>query len=218
MASSWDAFLKAEQAKYYHQELVLFLQERTKQGAIIFPPESEIFNAFKLTPLEKVKVVILGQDPYHNAGQAHGLCFSVRDGNKIPPSLRNVFKELKADLGIETPASGDLSKWAGNGVFLLNTILTVEQKMPGSHSQKGWEIFTDATIKYISEQQDKVVFMLWGAFAHKKENLINSAKHLILKTPHPAAEVYAGGKAGFFGSTPFSKANAFLGEDLHWQL
>ena len=173
---------------------------------------------FDLTPLNEVKVVILGQDPYHGEGQAHGLCFSVREGNRIPPSLRNIFKELHADVGIAIPQSGELTQWAQNGVFLLNTILTVEQKSPAAHKGKGWETFTDAVMEYISEEKEKVAFILWGAYAQKKRYLINESKHLVLAAPHPAAEVYAGGKAGFFGSKPFSKTNAFLDEEVDWIL
>jgi uracil-DNA glycosylase len=218
MNNSWQPFLQSEASKPYYNYLQSFLESRRKVGSIIYPPEDEIFNAFELTPLDKIKVVILGQDPYHGVGQAHGLCFSVRNGNKIPPSLRNIFKELNADLGFEIPLSGELTNWAKNGVFLLNTILTVEQKSPASHQGKGWETFTDAAIRHISDQKEKVVFILWGAFAQKKTALIDEAKHLILKAPHPAAEVYAGGKAGFFGSKPFSKANAFLDEKVNWEL
>jgi uracil-DNA glycosylase len=218
LLSSWKPFLDSQTTQPYYQDLQAFLQSRKEQGAIIYPPEDEILNAFDLTPLDKVKVVILGQDPYHGEGQAHGLCFSVREGNRIPPSLRNIFKELHTDLGYDIPECGELIAWADQGVFLLNTILTVKEKSPRAHKGKGWETFTDAAIQHISEQRDKVVFILWGAFAHKKENLIDETKHLILKAPHPAAEVYKGGKAGFYGSKPFSKANAFLDEKLNWGL
>lgn len=217
-STSWQHFLKSETEQAYYQKLHGFLRAKREQGADIYPPEDKIFNAFELTPLEEIKVVILGQDPYHGKGQAHGLCFSVQAGNKIPPSLRIIFKELYADLGLEIPASGELTPWANKGVFLLNTVLTVENKAPGSHKGKGWETFTDETIHYISTHQKKIVFMLWGTFAHAKENLIDSSKHLIIKSAHPAAEIYAGGKAGFFGSRPFSKANAFLDEKVDWRL
>jgi len=215
---SWQSFLQAEESKSYYKDLQAFLKLRRKEGAIIYPPENEIFNAFKLTPLEKVKVVILGQDPYHGEGQAHGLCFSVRKGNRIPPSLRNIFKELNADLGHDIPDNGELTAWAQQGVFLLNAILTVEQKTPAAHKGKGWETFSDAVIQHISEHRDKVVFILWGAYAQKKKSLIDESKHLVLAAPHPAAEVYAGGKAGFFGSKPFSKANEFLDDEVDWSL
>ncbi len=216
--NSWQPFLKSQTSQPYYKDLQAFLHSRKEQGAIIFPPEDEIFKAFELTPLEKIKVVILGQDPYHGAVQAHGLCFSVRKGNRIPPSLRNIFRELHADLGIEIPDSGELTAWAKKGVFLLNTILTVEEKTPAAHKGKGWETFTDSAIEYISTKKDKIVFILWGAYAQKKRSLIDESKHLVLAAPHPAAEVYAGGKAGFFGSRPFSKANAFLDNKVDWSL
>jgi uracil-DNA glycosylase len=217
--NSWKFFLEAEYTKPYFKSLSAFLAARSAEGVVIYPPKDEIFNAFKLTPFEIIKVVILGQDPYHGQGQAHGMCFSVRDGCKIPPSLRNIFKELHSDLGLPIPTNGNLTKWAQNGVFLLNTILTVEQKNPGVHKQKGWETFTDAAIQHISRHQEKVVFILWGAIAQRKKALIDLDKHLVLEAPHPAAEVYAGGKAGFFGSKPFSKANDYLGENaVDWQL
>lgn len=215
---SWKAALEAEFTKPYFLELTAFIKSRKKEGAIIYPPGPEIFNAYNLTPFDKVKVVILGQDPYHGAGEAHGLCFSVQDGIRITPSLRNIFKELNADLGKPIPTSGNLTKWAENGVFLLNTILTVEHKSPASHKNKGWETFTDATIQAISAHKKGVVFILWGKFAQAKKTLIDASKHLILEAPHPAAEVYAGGKAGFFGSKPFSKANEFLTEEIDWAL
>ena len=216
--SSWQPFLELETTKPYYKELEGYLNQRRAAGTTIYPPENEIFNAFKLTPLDRLKVVILGQDPYHGAGQAHGLCFSVRKGNRIPPSLRNIFKELHTDLGHDIPEYGELIAWAEQGVFLLNAILTVEQKTPAAHKNQGWETFTDAAIQHISEQRDKVVFILWGAFAQKKKSLINASKHLIISAPHPAAEVYAGGKAGFFGSKPFSQANAFLEQEVDWEL
>ena len=218
MHLSWQSFLQTEESKPYYQELQAFLKLRRKEGATIYPPEEEIFNAFELTPLDEIKVVILGQDPYHGEGQAHGLCFSVRKGNRIPPSLRNIFKELNADLKHDIPTNGELTAWAEQGVFLLNAILTVEQKTPAAHKGKGWETFSDAVIQHISAHRDKVVFVLWGAYAQKKKSLIDESKHLVLAAPHPAAEVYAGGKAGFFGSKPFSKANEFLDEELDWSL
>ena len=217
--NSWKFFLEAEYTKQYFKSLSAFLGARSAEGVVIYPPKDEIFSAFELTPFEIIKVVILGQDPYHGEGQAHGLCFSVQDGCKIPPSLRNIFKELHSDLGLPIPTNGNLTKWAQNGVFLLNTILTVEQKTPGAHNQKGWETFTDAAIQHISRHQEKVVFILWGAFAQRKKALIDLDKHLVIEAPHPAAEVYAGGKAGFFGSKPFSKANDYLDENaVDWQL
>jgi uracil-DNA glycosylase len=216
---SWKDVLNAEFEKDYFQSLVKFLKEREGQSAVIYPPESDIFNAYNLTPIDNVKVVVLGQDPYHGAGEAHGLCFSVQDGVRIPPSLRNIFKELQSDLVLPIPTNGNLTKWAQNGVFLLNTILTVEHKSPASHKNKGWESFTDATIKAISNHKRGVVFILWGKLAQSKKVLIDTTKHLILEAPHPAAEVYAGGKAGFFGSKPFSKANLYLAVNaVDWSL
>ena len=216
---SWKEALEMEFTKPYFVELIAFIKSRKKEGVIIYPPEPEIFNAYNLTPFDKVKVVTLGQDPYHGAGEAHGLCFSAQDDVRIPPSLRNIFKELHSDLGLPIPTNGNLTKWAQNGVFLLNTILTVEHKSPASHKDKGWETFTDATIKTISDNRKGVVFILWGKFAQSKKALINTSKHLILEAPHPAAEVYAGGKAGFFGSKPFGKANEYLGENaVDWNL
>lgn len=213
----WLSFIQGEVDKPYFHKLKEFLKQERKTKTI-FPSEKEVFTAFRLTPFEKVKVVVLGQDPYHGSGQAHGLAFSVKQGNKIPPSLRNIFKELQNDLGVPKPMSGELTDWAEQGVFLINTILTVEQKKAGSHRGKGWETFTDEAIELISKKKERVVFLLWGAFAHKKDRLIDSGKHLILKAPHPAAEVYAGGKAGFFGHKPFSKANNFLDEPVDWSL
>ncbi|NNJ55235.1 MAG: uracil-DNA glycosylase [Bacteroidia bacterium] len=215
---SWRKELKQEFDSSYFQNLTQFLKQRKTKGAIIYPPGNEIFNAFDLTPFEEVKVVILGQDPYHGEGEAHGLCFSVTDGTRIPPSLRNIFKELHADIGCEIPSSGNLSKWAKQGVFLLNSILTVEQKSPASHKAKGWEMFTDAVMKTISDKKNGVVFILWGAYAKSKKGLIDEKRHLVLEAPHPAAEIYAGGKAGFFGSRPFSKANDYLKNPIKWDL
>lgn len=219
---SWHEALKDEFEKSYFKELTGFIKKRKEEGAVIYPPGSLIFNAFNTTPFDQVKVVILGQDPYHGPSEAHGLCFSVQKGIKIPPSLRNIFKELKEDEGITPPIHGDLTNWAKSGVFLLNAILTVEHKSPASHKDKGWELFTDAVIKMLSDRKDGLVFILWGAFAKSKSALIDAQKHLILTAPHPAAEVYAGGKAGFFGSKPFSKANDYLlskgKSPINWQL
>lgn len=219
---SWYKVLQPEFGKSYFASLTAHIKTRKQQGIIIYPPGSLLFNAFNSCPLHKVKVVILGQDPYHGPGEAHGLCFSVPEGIKIPPSLRNIFKELHTDLGLSIPANGNLQAWSEQGVFLLNAILTVEHKLPASHKDIGWEQFTDAVIKAISETRDHVVFILWGAFARSKKTLIDANKHLILEAPHPAAEVYAGGKAGFFGSKPFSKTNDFLKamelSEVNWSL
>lgn len=218
LEDSWYQALEGEFNKPYFSKLIGFIKERREAGALIYPPGKFIFNAFNTTPFNAVKVVILGQDPYHGPGEAHGLCFSVQEGVKIPPSLRNIYKELNADLGGAILNSGDLTKWAQEGVFLLNTVLTVEHKSPASHKNRGWEEFTDSVIRILSERREGLVFMLWGAFAKTKKALIDTNKHLVLEAPHPASEVYAGGKAGFFGSRPFSKANAYLKEPIDWSL
>lgn len=216
--SSWIEVLQKELSSEYFKSLLKYIEERKKEGAVIYPSENQIFRAFEATPIDKVKAVILGQDPYHGEGEAHGLCFSVAEGKRIPPSLRNIFKELKSDIGCEIPQNGTLTKWSQEGVFLLNSILTVEHKSPASHKGKGWERFTDAVMKTISDQKEGVVFILWGAYAKSKKALIDEEKHLVLEAPHPAAEVYAGGKAGFFGSKPFSKANDYLKRPISWKL
>ncbi len=216
--SSWIDVLHKELSSEYFKSLLKFIEERKKEGAVIYPSENQIFRAFEATPIDKVKAVILGQDPYHGEGEAHGLCFSVAEGKRIPPSLRNIFKELKSDIGCEIPSNGTLTKWSQEGVFLLNSILTVEHKSPASHKGKGWERFTDAVMQTISDQKEGVVFILWGAYAKSKKALIDEEKHLVLEAPHPAAEVYAGGKAGFFGSKPFSKANDYLKRPISWKL
>jgi uracil-DNA glycosylase len=177
------------------------------QEHTVFPPGAKIFSAFWQCPLPAVKVVILGQDPYHGAGQAHGLSFSVAPGIPFPPSLLNIFKELKQDLGLDLPPNGDLSRWASQGVFLLNATLTVRENAAGSHQNQGWEMFTDEVIRTISNQREQVVFMLWGAFAQKKADLIDSNKHLVLTAPHPSP---LSAYSGFLGCGHFSKANAYL--------
>lgn len=181
--------------------------KREFQEHQIFPPGRQIFSAFWQCPLPSVKVVILGQDPYHGEGQAHGLSFSVIPGVPFPPSLLNIFKELKNDLGIDMPPQGDLTRWANQGVFLLNSTLTVRANQAGSHQHQGWETFTDEVIRTVSRERNHVVFLLWGAFAQKKEELIDSNKHLILKAPHPSP---LSAHRGFFGSGHFSKANDYL--------
>jgi uracil-DNA glycosylase len=173
----------------------------------IYPPGSQIFNAFNLCPFDKVKVVIIGQDPYHGPGQAHGLCFSVNDGVPFPPSLRNIFKEVNADTGAPIPQSGNLTRWATQGVLLLNATLTVREHSAGSHQRRGWESFTDAVIRIISEQKSKVVFILWGAYAQSKASLIDSSRHLVLRSVHPSP---LSAHAGFFGNHHFSLANDYL--------
>ena len=204
---SWKAALADEFAKPYMQSLKAFLQDRRAQGAHIFPKGSEYFHALDTTPLDKVRVVILGQDPYHGEGQAHGLSFSVRPGVKIPPSLVNIYKELCDDLGIAPARHGFLEHWAKQGVLLLNAVLTVEMGQAGAHAGKGWEAFTDAVIRAVNDQPHPVVFILWGAYAQKKAAFVDPAKHLVIRSAHPSP---LSAHNGFLGSKPFSKANAFL--------
>jgi uracil-DNA glycosylase len=207
LSPSWKKHLAGEFEQPYMQELSHFLASEAQAGKEIFPPRPLIFNAFNSTPFDKVKVVILGQDPYHGPGQAHGLSFSVTKGIDTPPSLNNILKELNTDLGVVAPNHGCLTEWARQGVLLLNTSLTVEKGMAGSHSKKGWSAFTDAAIKAVSEHGDKVVFMLWGAHAQSKAALIDSKKHLVLNAPHPSPlSVYR----GFYGCKHFSACNEFL--------
>lgn len=218
ITNDWLPVLGAEFKKPYYKELYYFVKKEydTKQ---VFPPADDIFNAFHLTPLSKVKVVILGQDPYHNDGQAHGLCFSVRPGVQPPPSLVNIFQELKDDLGCYIPDNGYLVKWAEQGVLLLNTVLTVQAHVAFSHRGKGWEEFTDAAIRALNEQDRPIVFILWGKPAQMKKSMLNNPNHLILEAPHPSP---LSAYRGFFGSRPFSRTNAFLmshGEaPIDWQI
>lgn len=215
---SWKQALEAEFEQPYFQGLISFVKAEKSAGKTIYPPGSLIFNAFDTTPFDQVKVVILGQDPYINQGEAMGLSFSVPRGIRIPPSLRNIYKELASDLNIPPAPHGDLTHWAQQGVFLLNAVLTVEHKKSRSHQKKGWETFTDAVIRAISNQREGVVFMLWGNFARNKKVLIDSAKHLILEAAHPSP--LAGG--AYFGSRHFSQANAYLESkgkrSIDWQL
>ena len=202
----WTDLLDKESEKDYFLELNDFLDKEENSGKTIYPAKEKVFEIFKILSPEKVKVVILGQDPYHGEGQAQGLSFSVPDGMKLPRSLRNIYKELEADLEIKKE-SGDLSHWAKQGVFLLNAVLTVEKAKPGSHQNKGWEIITDKVIQLISEHNKNVVFVLWGKYAQNKAVLIDSEKHNIIKSPHPSPfSAYR----GFFGSRPFSKVNKYL--------
>lgn len=216
---SWNALLASEFKADYFSTLQQFLQdERSKH--IVYPCTNDVFNAFDLTPVDKVKVVILGQDPYHGAGQAHGLSFSVPEGIKIPPSLRNIFKELHSDLGITAATSGNLGMWAKQGVLLLNATLTVQQGKAGSHQKKGWEQLTNAVIKKLAAQRQNLVFLLWGKYAQSKITLINKENnHLILQAPHPSP--FSAHK-GFFGCQHFSKTNAFLKQNkivpIQWDL
>lgn len=203
---SWKNLLSDVFEQDFFNSLVSFVKDEY-QTHEVFPPGKEIFNAFNHCPIEAVKVVILGQDPYHGSGQAHGLSFSVRPGVPFPPSLLNIFKEIKTDKGLGLPPNGDLSRWAQQGVFLLNATLTVRANQAGSHQNRGWEKFTDEVIKLISAQRENVVFMLWGAYAQKKEELIDVEKHLILKAPHPSP---LSAHRGFLGCRHFSKANDYL--------
>lgn len=205
--SQWKSILGDEFSKPYFAELAAYLHREKDGGAVIYPPGPLIFNAFALTPFNDVKVVILGQDPYHNPGQAHGLSFSVPDGVALPPSLKNIYKEIESDLGISLQGkSGNLTGWARQGVFLLNAILTVRAYNAASHSRIGWTTFTDSVIKAISDHLEGVVFMLWGNFAKSKKALIDTSRHLVLEAAHPSP--LAGG--AFFGCRHFSKCNAYL--------
>lgn len=216
--NDWLEALSGEFKKAYYKDLFEKVKSEynTRQ---IFPPADDIFNAFHLTPLSQVKVVILGQDPYHNVGQAHGLCFSVQKGVDIPPSLVNIYKELHDDLGCEIPSHGCLTKWANQGVLMLNTVLTVRAHEANSHRGIGWEEFTDAAIAALNSQDRPIVFILWGSPAQKKARMLNNPKHLILKAPHPSP---LSAYRGFFGSKPFSQTNEFLKdhgiEPIDWQI
>jgi len=213
----WLDLLKDEFSKDYFLKLRQFLVEE-KGTHRIFPEDDVVFNAFNLTPLDKVKVVILGQDPYHGFGQAHGLCFSVPTGVKAPPSLVNIFKEIRDDVGIPVPTTGNLTPWAKQGVFLLNATLTVRENQPGSHQKKGWEIFTDSVIKKLSDNKTGLVFLLWGNYAKNKIGLIDANKHHVLTAPHPSPLA----RGGFFKCKHFSKTNEFLKqqgqEPIDWRI
>lgn len=204
---SWRAPLLGEFTSPYMQELKRFLQEEKAQGKRVFPRGSEYFRALDLTPLDKVKVVVLGQDPYHGEGQAHGLCFSVRPGVRTPPSLVNIYKELQSDLGIPPARHGHLEHWARQGVLLLNSVLTVEMGQAASHQGKGWERFTDAVIAQVNRRAEPVVFMLWGSYAQRKAAFVDAERHLVLKAPHPSP---LSAHNGFFGCRHFSRANSFM--------
>ena len=216
---SWQAAIGAELEKPYMQNLREFLRQEKAAGKTIFPPSPFIFNAFNHTPFDKVRVVIIGQDPYHGPGQAHGLSFSVPAGIKIPPSLQNIFKEIENDLGLRMSGSGDLTPWAEQGVLLLNATLTVEQANAGSHQKRGWEEFTDAAIKALNEQRSGLVFVLWGSYAQKKGAMIDAHKHLVLSSVHPSP---LSSHRGFFGNHQFSRINEYLiaqGQPpINWQL
>lgn len=206
MMTTWNEILAEEIQKDYYQELQAFVQKRRAEVRV-FPDEKNVFNALELTPFESVKVVILGQDPYHGFGQAHGLSFSVQKGIPLPPSLKNIYKELQEDIGGELPTEGDLSHWAKQGVLLLNTVLTVEEGNANSHKGKGWERLTNRLIKSLNELKHPVIFILWGKPAQDKEKLITNPNHVILKAPHPSP---LSAYRGFFGSKPFSRVNDIL--------
>ncbi len=205
---SWKQVLGDEFAAQYFKELTDFLREE-KKNHVVYPPGPQIFSAFNHTPFNKVKVVILGQDPYHGPGQAHGLCFSVPDGIDRPPSLVNIFKEIQSDLGIPVPLNGNLTNWSRQGVLLINAILTVRANTPTSHQNKGWEKFTDAVIRNLSEKRKNLVFLLWGNYAQAKESLIDGSRHFILKAAHPSP---LSASRGFFGCRHFSRTNEILQE------
>ena len=218
ITNDWLSVIGEEFKKPYYLELYQFVK-REYESKVIYPKPSDIFNAFHFTPYKDVKVVILGQDPYHNEGQAHGLCFSVKPSVKTPPSLENIYKELKDDCGCYIPNNGYLEKWAKQGVFMLNTVLTVQAHAANSHQGRGWETFTDAVISKVNEINRPVVFILWGAPAQRKRAMLNNPKHLILTAPHPSP---LSSYRGFFGSKPFSQTNEFLKsngiEPIDWQI
>ena len=209
---TWEEDLKDVKESDEFKETIAFVNSEKQAGKTIYPPSSLIFNAFKLTPFEEVRVVILGQDPYHGSGQAHGLCFSVQRGIRKPPSLQNIFKELHDDVDTPIPDHGNLESWAKQGVFLLNSVLTVEHKTPTSHAGKGWEEFTDTVIKILSEQKEDLVFLLWGAYAQNKGFVIDEMKHTVLTAPHPSP---FSANRGFFGCKHFSKTNEILEKAGH---
>jgi uracil-DNA glycosylase len=219
LGESWKAALEGEFAAPYMQDLKAFLVAEKAAGKVIFPKGSQYFRALDLTHLGDVRVVILGQDPYHGDGQAHGLCFSVQPGMRIPPSLINIYKELERDLGLAPPRHGFLEHWAQQGVLLLNSVLTVERGLAASHQGKGWERFTDAVVRAVNDQPAPAVFMLWGSYAQRKAAFVDTSKHLVLKAPHPSP---LSAHQGFLGCGHFSKANAFLAEkglgQIEWKL
>jgi uracil-DNA glycosylase len=219
MHESWRAVLGDELETPHMQELRRFLVDEVAAGRRFYPPAPLVFNAMALTPFDQVRVVILGQDPYHGAGQAMGLCFSVPDGVPLPPSLRNIYEELARDVGIPRPTTGDLTPWAERGVLLLNAVLTVSPGKPASHAGKGWELFTDRAIRELSERREGIVFLLWGRYAQDKGAIVDGARHHVLRAPHPSPYSAA---SGYFGCCHFSKANALLEahgqEPLDWRL
>jgi uracil-DNA glycosylase len=215
----WKEVLKDEFVKPYFQYLKAFLVQEKQAGKVIYPPGPLIFNAFNSTPFHAVKVVIIGQDPYHGPGQAHGLCFSVQHGVAIPPSLKNIYQELKTDVGITLPAHGNLEAWTAQGVLLLNALLTVQAGQPGSHRGKGWEQFTDAAIRAVNDHKQGIVFLLWGKYAQEKGQVIDPQKHMVLKAAHPSP---FSAHSGFFGCGHFSRTNEILQQQgkapIDWQV
>lgn len=217
ISSDWQQVLAAEFDKPYFYQLQDFISTE-RQTHTIFPPAADVFAAFELTPYEHVRVLLLGQDPYHGDNQAHGLCFSVNPGIKIPPSLVNIYKELKTDLDLKIPNHGYLVPWAQQGILMLNAVLTVRAQMPNSHKDQGWETFTDAVIAKVNHKTDPVVFVLWGAYAQKKLKLIDTSRHTVIQSTHPSP---LSARNGFFGSKPFSAINTALqsrGTEIDWQL
>lgn len=218
LKNDWAPLLEGEFAKPYYQRLRTILREEY-QTQVIYPDQYDIYNALHFTSFEDTKVVIIGQDPYHGPGQAHGLSFSVKPGVKIPPSLQNIYKELQSDVGCYIPNHGYLVDWTKQGVLLLNAVLTVRAGIPNSHKALGWEMFTDKVIETLNRREKPVVFILWGAYAQQKQQLITSSRHFIIKSPHPSP---FSANRGFFGSRPFSRANAFLREigsgEIDWQI
>jgi uracil-DNA glycosylase len=218
LPESWQVVLAEELEKPYFKKLAEFVDEEHRMYTV-FPPEDDVFNALNYTPYDQVNVLLLGQDPYHDDNQAHGLCFSVRPGIKPPPSLVNMYKELQSDVGFRIPNHGYLVDWAKQGMLMLNAVLTVRAHQPNSHKEKGWERFTDAIISKVSARQEQVIFVLWGAYAQKKTALIDARRHVIIESAHPSP---LSARAGFFGSKPFSRINAALREagkpEINWQL
>ena len=211
----WTTALKEEKQKPYFKAVLAFVSQEKQAGKQIFPPSKHIFRALSEVPLGQVRVVILGQDPYHQVGQAHGLAFSVAEGVPVPPSLRNIYKEIKEDVGVEPVDSGDLTRWSRQGVLLLNSVLTVEASQAGSHAGRGWEEFTDVVIRVVNEHTENTVFLLWGAYAKRKGEVVDRARHLVLTAPHPSP---LSAHRGFFGCRHFSRANAYLKKNYRGEI